>query len=252
VVNLVLLLQTAQDSDRLLGGRLLDQHRLEPPLERRILLDVLPVLVDGRRPDAVQITARERRFENVRGVHRPLGSTGTDEGMHLVDEQQDLALFLGHFLDDLLDTVLELAAVLGAGEQGAQIEGEQPLALQALGDVTFDQTAGETLDHGSLAHTRRTDQHRVVLGPAAENLDHPPDLFVAADDRVDLAGSRLGHEIARVFIERGLLIAHTALVVALVSLIRAGHFQRAGYFLRRDLEGLQQTTGAALVRRQRE
>ena len=31
------------------------------------------------------------------------------------------------------------------------------------------------------------DQHRVVLGPAGQHLDHPPDLGVPADDRVELA-----------------------------------------------------------------
>ena len=51
VVDLVALAQAAQDRDRLLDVRLVDEDRLEAPLERRVLLDVLAVLVERRRAD---------------------------------------------------------------------------------------------------------------------------------------------------------------------------------------------------------
>jgi hypothetical protein len=47
-----------------------------------------------------------------------------------------------------------------------------------------------------------TDQHRVVLGAPGQDLHRAPDLFVAPDDRVDLALlGRLG-QVARVFLQR--------------------------------------------------
>ena len=39
----------------------------------------------------------------------------------------------------------------------------------------------------SLTHTRLTDQHRVVLGPAAQHLHRAADFLIPANDRVDLA-----------------------------------------------------------------
>ena len=72
--------------------RLVDQHRLEAALERRVLLDVLAVLVERGRADAVQLAAREHRLEHVAGVHRALGLAGADDGVQLVDEQDDAAL----------------------------------------------------------------------------------------------------------------------------------------------------------------
>jgi hypothetical protein len=36
----------------------LDHDRLEAPLQRRIALDVLAVLVERRRPDALELAAR--------------------------------------------------------------------------------------------------------------------------------------------------------------------------------------------------
>ena len=69
----------------------LDEHRLEAPRQRRVLLDVLAVLVERGRADAVQLAARQRRLEHVGGVHRALGLAGADQRVQLVDEQDDLA-----------------------------------------------------------------------------------------------------------------------------------------------------------------
>ena len=72
--------------------RLVDHHRLEAALERRVLLDVLAVLVERRGADAVQLAAGEHRLEHVAGVHRALGRAGADDGVQLVDEEEDPAL----------------------------------------------------------------------------------------------------------------------------------------------------------------
>ena len=92
VMDLVALAQAAQDADRVLDGRLADHDRLEAPLERGVLLDVLAVLVERGRADGVQLAAREHRLEHVGGVHRPFGGAGADDGVELVDEQDDLPL----------------------------------------------------------------------------------------------------------------------------------------------------------------
>ena len=94
VVHLVALLQAAQDRDRVLDRRLIDQHRLEAPFQGRVLLDVLAVLVERGRADAVQLAAGQHRLEQVAGVHGALGLAGADDGVQLVDEQDDLALRL--------------------------------------------------------------------------------------------------------------------------------------------------------------
>ena len=55
VVDLVPLFQAAQDADGVLHSGFVHQHRLETPLQRRVLFDVLPVLVEGGGADAVQL-----------------------------------------------------------------------------------------------------------------------------------------------------------------------------------------------------
>ncbi len=96
---------------------LVDQHRLEAALERGVLLDVLAVLVERGRADRAQLAAREHRLEQVGGVDGALGGAGADDRVQLVDEQDHRAGGVGDLLEHRLEAVLELAAVLRAGEQ---------------------------------------------------------------------------------------------------------------------------------------
>ena len=201
-MDLVALAQAAQDGDRLLDRRLVHEDRLEAPLQGRVLLDVLAVLVERRGADGVQLAARQHRLEQVGGVHRAFGRARADDGVELVDEQDDLALGVLDLLEHGLEALLELAAVLGAGDQGAQVQRDDALVLERLGHVAADDALGQALDDGGLADARLADQDRVVLRPAAEDLDDAADLLVAADDRVELAGARLGRQVAAVLLQR--------------------------------------------------
>ena len=202
VVDLVALLQPAQDRDRVLDGRLADEHGLEAALERGVLLDVLAVLVERGGADAAQLAARERGLEHVRGVGRALGGARADDRVQLVDEQDHLALRLGDLAQHRLQAVLELAAVLAARDQRADVERDQAAVLQALGHVAGDDALGEALGDRGLADAGLADQHRVVLGAPREHLDHAADLLVAADHGIDLALARDVGEVAAELRER--------------------------------------------------
>ena len=132
----------------------------------------------------------------------PFGRAGADDGVQLVDEQDDLAGGVGDFLEHGLQPLLELAAVLRAGDERAHVEGDDLLVLQPLGHVLADDPLGQPLDDGGLADAGLADEHRVVLGPARQHLDHAADLFVAADDRVELALARELGEVAAVALQR--------------------------------------------------
>ncbi len=206
VVDLVALLEAAQDRDRVPDRRLPHVHRLEAPLERRVLLDVLAVLVKRGGADGAQLAARQHRLEHVAGVHRALGGAGADDRVQLVDEHDDLALGVGDLLEHRLQAIFELAAVLGPGHHRAQVEGDQPAILEALGHVAGHDPLGEALDDRGLADARLADQHRVVLGAPAEDLDHAPNLVVAADHRVELALRGGLGQVAAEALERPVLV----------------------------------------------
>ena len=101
-----------------------------------------------------------------------------------------------------LEPLLELAAVLGAGHQRAEVERHHALVLQRLRHVAPDDAERQALDDGGLADTRLADQHRVVLGAAGEHLDGAADLLVAADHRVELALAGRRGDVAGVLLQR--------------------------------------------------
>ena len=163
---------------------------------------MLAIFVERGRADAVQLAARERRLEQVRRVHRAFGFAGADQRVHLVDEQDDVARGLAHFVEHALQPLLELAAIFRAGDHRAEVEREQALVLDPVGHVAVGDAQREALGDRGLADAGLADQHRIVLGPAGEHLDGAADFLVAADDGIELALARRLGEVARISLQR--------------------------------------------------
>ena len=134
VVLFVALAQAFEDPDRVLRGGLVDPDLGEATLQRRVALEVLAVLVERRRADRLQLAAGQGRLQDRGGVDRALGGAGADQVVELVDEEDDVAA-LGDLFHHLLEALLELAAVLRAGDQGGQVERVDLFVLQQLRDL---------------------------------------------------------------------------------------------------------------------
>src|SRR5690606_36358594 len=90
----------------------------------------------------------------------------------------------------------------GARDEGAEVEGDDALVPQAVGDVASDDAAGESLDDCRLADSGFADEDGVVLRAAGEDLDAAPDLGVTPEDRIELVLRGKAGEVASVFFER--------------------------------------------------
>src|SRR5882724_10456580 len=121
--------------------------------------------------------------------------------MQLVDEEDDPARRGLDLVEDGLEPLLELAAVLRACEQGADVERPDALALQAFRYVAGDDALCEPLDDRSLADAGVADQDGVVLRAARQDLDHAAHFLVAADHWVELAFLSGGGEVAAELLE---------------------------------------------------
>src|SRR5215472_7822051 len=170
MMDLVLLLQTAQDGNRILDIRLAHKHDLEPPLERRIFLDVLPILIKRSRANRSQLTASQRRLQHVGSINRALSRPGANQSMQLVDEENDLSLRILDLFQDSLKPIFKLPTIFGAREHGAQIKRYHPLILQDFRDVARNDPLSKSLHNRSLAHSRFADQYRVVFRAARKYL----------------------------------------------------------------------------------
>ena len=247
--GLVAVLQAGEDLDRLVDGRLAHQHGLEAPFERRVLLDVLAVLVERRRPDHVELPAGKRRLQHVPGVHGTLGRAGAHDGVHLVEEDDELVGVPGDVVDDALEALLELATVLRSGDHPCEVESDEALAAQRLRDVVVDDPLGNALGDRRLPDARIAEKNRVVLRPAREDLDRLLDLVCAPDHRVELPVAGLLGEVAAVLVQRLRGARRTA--AALHGLHAADHC--AAKLGVGDAEARQQFSGRLLlVPRQRE
>ena len=201
MVHFVALLEPAQDCDGVVHRRLADEDLLEPSLESGVLFDVLAVLIQRGRTDQAQFAAREQWLDHVARVHRTFARPGAHDGVQLVDETDHFALGVLDLLEDGLEALFELAAILRSRHHGREVEGDQSAIAQGLGHVAFDDALGQTLDDGGLAHARFADQNGVVLRSTREHLDDATNLVVAADHRVELARPREGGEVPTVLFE---------------------------------------------------
>ena len=246
VVRLVAALESAQDRDRVLDRRLAHEDGLETPLERGVLLDMLAVLVERGRADAAQLAARERRLEQLARARRTLGLARAHDRVQLVDEQDDAAFARRDLAQDRLESLLELAAELGARQQLADVEADDARIAHRLGAVAVHDADREAFGDRGLADAGLADEHGVVLGAARKHLHAAADLLVAADDGIDLALLRLLDEVDAVLLER--LVVRLGVLVGDVGHARrlADRLDGRQHALAVDAERGEHFLGAAL------
>ena len=141
-----------------------------------------------------------------------------------------VALRVLHLLEHGLETFLELAAKLGAGDQGAHVEGDDSLVLEPLGHVAADDALRQAFDDGGLADAGLADEDGIVLGAARQHLNDAANLFVAANDRVELALGGGLRQIAAILFERfvGRLGVGRRDALMAAHLLQGGHETRRG------------------------
>ena len=225
---LVVMGDALQNLQRILDIRLVDGDGLEPALQRGVLFDVLAVLVEGGGADDLDLATAQGGLEDVGGVHAALGVAGAHDVVYLVDDEDDVAR-LAYLLDQALHAAFELTAELGARHQRGEIQQIDLLLPQLEGYVTGDDALRQSLGDGGLAHARLADEAGVVLLAAVQDLHHPLNLLLAADDGVQLAVTGALAQVDAVIVQelallvlfaaRGLLYGAAA---ALTGLLRRG------------------------------
>ena len=187
MVKFIFFLQPAQHEDRVLDCWFIYKDRLESPGQRGILFHILAIFIQCRCPDAAQLAACQCRLQKIGGVHRPIRLASANQLMHLVDEQHHLAIARFHFLENGFQTLFEFAAIFCTSHQRAHIQRQQCLIGKRLWHIAIDNPLRQPFGDGRLANAGLANQNRIVLCPAGQNLDRPPDLCLAANDRVELA-----------------------------------------------------------------
>jgi len=119
---------------------------------------------------------------------------------------------------------MKRTAVFRAGDHKGEVEGDNALVAEQLGDVPGGDLLGEALGDGGLADPGLADEDGIVLGAAAEDLDDALDLAAASDDGVEVAVVRQLGEVATEGLQGGslaLLAAAAGLVEVALVVVRA-------------------------------
>ena len=201
VIDFIALLNPPQNGYGILHGGLLHHNRLEPSLQGGILLDILPVLVQGSGADAVQFSPGQHWLKHVSRVQRAVRLSRAHNGMQFVYKQNDLSVTAFHILQHRLQTLLELPPVFGACHQGSHVQGKNLLVFQPLGHVSPHNPLGQSFHHRCLAHTRFPHQHGIIFGLSGQNPDDIAYLRIPSDHRVHLLVSGLFHQLLSVFFQ---------------------------------------------------
>ena len=112
---------------------------------------------------------------------------------------------LHQLLHDGLQPLFKLAAILGAGHDQRKIKSENALVGQERRHFAVRDALRQSFDDGGLTHAGLADQHRIVLGAAAQNLDHAFQFAIASDQRIELGVHRGLGQVAGNSAEQGRL-----------------------------------------------
>ena len=189
-----------QNLQRLCFIRLLHLNRLETSLQCGIPLDILVILIDGRRTDHLNLASCKSRLQNVRGINGALCSAGSDQRVHLIHKQNNIAR-IPNLFDDALDAFLKFAAVFGACHHAGQIQRKKALSLHRSRNLSPDNLLGKSLYDGRFADAGLTDQAGIVLCPSGQNLNHPLHLRLASYHGIHGPALRLSGQIAAVHLQ---------------------------------------------------
>ena len=90
--------------------------------------------------------------------------------MDLIDKDNDV-LGLDDLLDDALEALLKFSPVLRSSQHGGEVKIDHALVGEHLGNVVVRDALGEALYDRRFSDAGFADDHGVVLGLAAEDLD---------------------------------------------------------------------------------
>ena len=119
-------LKALEDLYGFLSSGRLDHDLLKTPCKRVVFFDVFSIFVKSCRTYALDFTTSQSWLENVGRIDGSLCSTGSDERVKFVDEQNGV-LGSSNFVHHRFDAFFELSTILRSSNHHRQIENNDPL-----------------------------------------------------------------------------------------------------------------------------
>src|SRR3989344_3147905 len=124
---------------------------------------------------------------NLRSSARSFGGTRPYNRVNFVDEENDLVLALGCLLNDVIEPLFKLAAVLGTGDDGAKDQDEDTLCKERRRNFLTNDLLCQSLYNCRFPYSRFADKHGIILSLSIQDIDYTLDLGIATDDGIERA-----------------------------------------------------------------
>ncbi len=205
MMRLIRLRNPLQNLYRIFLRRLIHNHRLKTPLQRRIFFNGLVIFLQRCRAHNLHFAPRQRRLQNIRRVHRTFRTARAHHRMQLIQKQNHIPRTL-RLIQNLLQPLLKLPTILRPRNHPRQIQRHNPLVLHPLRHIPRTHRLRQPLHNRRLPNARLTNQHRIVLRPPAQHLHNPLQFLLAPNHRVQRPLPRHLRQILPKRIERRRLL----------------------------------------------
>ena len=155
--------QAAQDRNGVLDDRLVDQHRLEPALQRGVLFDVLAVFVEGGGADQCSSPRASIGLSMLPASMEPSAAPAPTTVCNSSMNSRIRPSRRLHLVSTALSRSSNSPRYFAPATSEPISRAKICLVPQPFRDVAADDALGQALDDGGLADAGVADQHRVVL-----------------------------------------------------------------------------------------
>src|SRR5580698_8021452 len=179
-------------------------YGLETALQRAVFLNRLPVFARSSGADTLNLAARKSWLKDVRCIERAFRRSCAHQSMQLVNEDDGI-LRLHQFFHNGLQPLFELSAIFRSRHDQRKIERKNPLVGKKRWNLTVGDALRQPFHDRRLAHSGLADQHGIIFGTAAQNLDHAIHFTVPPHQWIELAVHGRLRQVARKFAQQGRL-----------------------------------------------
>ena len=126
----------------------------------------------------------QRRFHDVGGIHAARRASCADDGVYLVDENDDVGVVL-YFFEQAANTFFKLSAILRSGHHTRHIQAHYALIKEHGRRFALGNELSQPLDDGTFAHTRFANDDGIVLFTATENFGNAQNFLLPTHHGVE-------------------------------------------------------------------
>ena len=121
------------------------------------------IFVERRRADTMELSACKGRFEQVRSVHCAVRFACADQGMYLVNKENDLAVGFFNFLQDGFQPFFKFSAIFRPRNERAHIEREQFFIPHRFRHIARDNADRKPFGNSGFPDAWFTDEDGIIF-----------------------------------------------------------------------------------------